>query len=130
MGVAKLKSGRLKSVIARDHKGREIERYAGGIVIPGTPQPPLEPLPPPTLADMADHLGGALVKWAARGFPIAPREERLARLRMCEGGPGQPRCQHWKPAARLGLGKCNHPSCGCTRAKTFLATEKCPIKKW
>jgi hypothetical protein len=128
MGVARLKSGgTVKSVVMRDRDGRELERYEAGIVRPATivaPVPRPEPLPEPTLADMAEHLGGAMVAWAARGFPIAPRELRMQRLAICRA------CEHWREEARFGLGKCAHPSCGCTKAKLFIATERCPVRKW
>lgn len=81
-------------------------------------------LPQPTVADLAARAGGALVKWAARGFPIAPTEVRMRRFEICRA------CEFWRDDARFGLGKCNHPGCGCTKAKLYLATERCPVGKW
>lgn len=124
MGVARTKNGVVKSVVTRDRDGNVLERYESGIIIPGKAGPAPEPLPEPTVLDMADHLGGALVKWAARGFPIADRGLRIHRLGLCR------QCVHWREDARAGLGKCAHPSCGCTKAKVFLKTEKCPIGRW
>lgn len=47
-----------------------------------------------------------------------------ARMAICE------RCEYWSGNARLGLGKCTHSSCGCTRLKQKIATESCPVGRW
>jgi hypothetical protein len=125
MGLARIDSGTIKRVVTRDRAGRQLDAIETPVPAPAVPpgqrQPPL---PEPTLADMAEHLGGAMVAWAARGFPIAPRDLRMQRLAICRA------CEHWREEARFGLGKCAHPSCGCTKAKLFLATERCPVRKW
>jgi hypothetical protein len=46
------------------------------------------------------------------------------RLSICE------RCHLWQPDARMGMGKCTHKSCGCTKIKHKLVTESCPLGKW
>jgi hypothetical protein len=56
--------------------------------------------------------------------PFASDEVIAARRAICEA------CENWENDARFGLGKCNHPKCGCTRAKRGLITEKCPLGKW
>lgn len=124
MGVARLKStGQPLNVTTRDSSGKIISAFS---FRPSSfvPQPSPPPLPEPTLADMASHLGGALIKWAARGFPIADHETRQRRLRLCRA------CPHWDESARANMGKCNHPKCGCTKIKLAIATERCPINKW
>lgn len=85
---------------------------------------------PPTLADKAEHLAGAVVrvgKALLRGEPVrVPDEERDRRLAICRSCPGG----HWKKGGNLGLGECSHPQCGCTRFKHGWATEKCPLNLW
>ena len=79
-----------------------------------------EPLPQPSWDEMIGHLGTALVKWAASGFKIAPPEVRAERYAICRA------CGYWKDDGNLGLGKCTHHKCGCTKAKFHLASERCP----
>lgn len=78
----------------------------------------------PTVAEMVSNFAGALSRWVKAGAPIVPEEEFQRRLAVCRG------CEHWIEAARLGLGKCNAPGCGCTKGKLWFQTETCPLKKW
>jgi hypothetical protein len=78
----------------------------------------------PGVAAKARRLGSALTRWSRAGFPMTQRGEREARRAVCS------RCEHWSPDGNAGLGECAHPSCGCTRAKRALATERCPLGKW
>ena len=78
----------------------------------------------PSLADMAKSFGAALSEWRAAGYPVADEESARARGAACAA------CGHWDPAARLGLGKCRHQECGCTKLKWFLATSRCPEGRW
>jgi hypothetical protein len=87
------------------------------------PTPPVT-LPEPSIADMAGNFKAALADWATAGFPITTREFALARAEICKS------CEFWNAKARLGLGKCTHPKCGCTRLKWWLATSSCPAGKW
>lgn len=100
---------------------------------PIDPQPgPLRPeatvireqLKEPSPAEMAQNFVGAMAKWASSGFALVPREVYEARTAICLA------CEFWDGAARLGLGKCKAPGCGCTGMKRFLVTEKCPKDKW
>lgn len=70
------------------------------------------------------NLGRAVRRWAAAGLPLADRATRRSRAALCAS------CKHWCPTGNLGLGECLAPGCGCTRAKWWLATERCPLGKW
>lgn len=78
----------------------------------------------PTPSQMAANFLTATSAWASAGFPVVTQAQYQARLAVC----GQ--CVFWNPSARLGLGKCTQPHCGCTKFKLWMATEKCPIDKW
>ena len=84
-----------------------------------------KPRPPePTIAELATNFAGAMSRWAADGFAVLDRAGYDARATVCDA------CEFWDGAARLGLGKCKAPGCGCTGMKRWLATEKCPLGKW
>ena len=72
------------------------------------------------------HAAAARVFRAAiTGKAIRVEEEELQyRLSVCRS------CDLWDEGGNVGLGKCNHPGCGCTRMKHGFATERCPLKKW
>jgi hypothetical protein len=82
----------------------------------------------PTVADMATNAGYAA--WRAtqsllRGDTLlVDAEIYAARADACNA------CEYWDASARLGLGKCKHKKCGCTKFKRWLTTEKCPLGKW
>lgn len=78
----------------------------------------------PGLALMAGHFVSAVGKSAMSGFKTASKEEVARRAAICAT------CEYWHNDARLGLGKCMHHKCGCTRLKWRLATESCPLGKW
>lgn len=78
----------------------------------------------PTLAELAGNFAEAMQRWSAAGFPTVTRADFDARSAVCEP------CEYWDGAARLGLGRCNVPGCGCTKLKRWLASEKCPKDKW
>jgi hypothetical protein len=124
MGVARIKSGGvIKSVVTRGPDGAELSRFEPARPVAAQPQqppPPREPLPEPAWDEMIGHLGTALIKWAASGFKIAPPEVRAERYAICRA------CGYWKDDGNLGLGKCTHHKCGCTKAKFHLASERCP----
>lgn len=83
-----------------------------------------DPAPEPTLAELASNFTTATARWAAAGFTVVNAADYAARSTACEA------CEFWDGAARLGLGKCGHAKCGCTRFKRWLATEKCPMGAW
>jgi len=90
-----------------------------------SPVPETVPAPPePTLVDLATNFATATARWAAEGFPVVDQAVYAARAAACDA------CEYWDGAARLGLGKCKHAKCGCTRFKRWLATERCPIARW
>lgn len=92
-------------------------------VVAAAPVP--EPTPEePTVAELATNFTVAVAKWAASGFKVVDGATYAARSAACAG------CEHWSDTARLGLGKCSAPGCGCTRLKRWLATERCPLGKW
>jgi hypothetical protein len=78
----------------------------------------------PTATELAANFSSALARWSAAGFPVVSREIYDDRAAICAP------CEFWDGAARLGLGKCRHKKCGCTKMKRWLATEKCPLGKW
>jgi hypothetical protein len=85
--------------------------------------PPLPPRPaPPTAAEMAHNLKETLSAWARHGFPIASDEVRAARQATCN------ECDWWQQDAFFGSGRCL--KCGCSAAKLYLQTAKCPIGNW
>lgn len=86
---------------------------------------PREPLPePPTIPDMLGNFAGSMLRWAGSGFATVDEVAFRLRLAQCRA------CEFWDEAARAGAGKCNHPRCGCTKAKLWLASERCPIARW
>ena len=72
--------------------------------------------------DMIRNFGTSIAAWATSGFLIADKETFTRRLAICEA------CPFWNPRARFALGKCE--KCGCTKLKHWLATERCPDKRW
>lgn len=104
-------------IIATDDWHRLTREYRAGSVTHQTP-------PEPTIAELASNFTGALVRWSSAGFPTVDSATYAARAAACDA------CLHWHPTARLGLGKCDAPGCGCTSLKRWLTTEKCPQSKW
>ncbi len=86
-----------------------------------TPQPPPDE---PTVAELAANFTGALGRWLSAGAPVVSAEIYATRAAACDA------CPHWSATARLGLGKCSAPGCGCTSLKRWLATERCPLAHW
>ena len=80
-------------------------------------------LPTPAATKLR-NLKLALRRWVGSGCALAPSRERKIRSAICSA------CPHWYGLGNLGLGECRAPGCGCTRAKVWLATERCPIGKW
>jgi hypothetical protein len=80
--------------------------------------------PEPSLADLLENFADAIAVWAQDGFPLRTKAQVLECREICE------RCEFWNGEARLGLGECRHPSCGCTKIKHWLASEHCPKGLW
>ena len=78
----------------------------------------------PTALQMAGTAAKAAVDWIAGGMKVVDEATWQQRIAICAG------CELWDAEARFGLGKCQHPQCGCTKVKQWLATEKCPLGKW
>ena len=78
----------------------------------------------PSAADLLVNFSSAVAQWSAAGFPVATRQTFEERSAVCSA------CEFWDGSARLGLGKCKHKKCGCTRFKRWLASERCPLGKW
>jgi hypothetical protein len=71
-------------------------------------------IPKPTLPQMAEHFGRAMVKWAGSGFKTVAKETYIVRRQICSDCIDGRTCPH----------------CGCQLwAKVALATEKCPEGK-
>ena len=98
------------------------EPCAGGVpILISGPQPPQERA---SVFTKAQRLRVELTEWAKAGAPVASRETRKARTAVCNA------CAYWRPTGNWGLGECQYPGCGCTRAKRYLSTAKCPAGKW
>lgn len=86
------------------------------------------PVAPPIQATPAQikarNLLYALRRWKREGYRLATKPQRNVRAAICSA------CPYWHPAGNLWLGECRAPGCGCTRAKIWLASEKCPLGKW
>lgn len=80
--------------------------------------------PEPRLTDSAENLALAIGRWVKGGFPVASAETIKKRKATCQA------CPYWDGAARMGLGKCKHSKCGCTKFKWWLETETCPDGRW
>jgi hypothetical protein len=78
----------------------------------------------PTLSELAANFSGAIMRWVKAGAPVSSQEVYGERSAVCDA------CQYWDGTARLGLGKCSAPGCGCTSMKRWLQTERCPLGKW
>ncbi len=94
---------------------------------------PPEALVHPTLVDFVGNFAEAAMRAKAfaehHGFKalFVSKKEFEQRLNEgCRKCPGR----YWEEDARLGLSKCSHPQCGCTRLKLWLRSEKCPMNVW
>jgi hypothetical protein len=96
--------------------GPEALSPAGSAWGPGAAVALEEPRP----AEMAKNLAGAAARWIAAGLPVVSQAIYDERTAACGG------CSYWDGKARLGLGKCKAPGCGCTGLKRWLSTETCP----
>jgi len=65
-----------------------------------------------------------MLLWARDGFRLATSPVYKERASICA------QCHLWQSKARLGLGKCGHTACGCTKAKLKVASQACPLGKW
>jgi hypothetical protein len=75
----------------------------------------IQPIPKPTIPQMMEHFGKAMLKWSKSGFKTVDKETYIKRRQICSD------CQP--------TGRCPH--CGCNLfAKVALATETCPERKW
>jgi hypothetical protein len=93
------------------------------------PKPPLPSKPPfehASLITKATRLRRELKQWHRAGHPMTPRLERKRRAAICAA------CEYFNALGNFGMGECRAPGCGCTRAKTWLATSRCPLPepKW
>lgn len=64
--------------------------------------------------------GGA---WLAAGAPLADRETRAVRRRICQA------CDQWQPIEG-NLDTMHCAACKCLAVKLTLATSRCPLGKW
>lgn len=108
---------RVNSITLRGPSGEVLSKQE-------TLPPPIPQPDPPTISEMVGNFGGAMLRWAMAGFATVDEVAFRLRLESCRA------CAFWDESARGGAGKCNHPKCGCTKAKLWLATERCPITRW
>lgn len=81
-------------------------------------------LGPPSVKAIVGNLFSALAREFKGGFKVVAKNIFESRLTTCRS------CPYWEDDARMGLGKCNHPKCGCTRLKLHLASQSCPQNLW
>lgn len=119
--VRRRNGGSLKSSVRRYRDGRieDMTVARSAVMAPPPPRPP-----EPTLIEMGANFAVALAGWIAAGAPVVTEAQYQARLAVCRG------CEFWSESARLGMGKCRHKKCGCTRLKLWLSTQGCPLNKW
>lgn len=77
------------------------------------------PLEDPDALELAKNITVAGARWALAGFPLVDQAGYDARTAACAA------CPYWDGSARLGLGRCKAPGCGCTKFKRWLKTEQC-----
>ena len=75
-----------------------------------------------SLPEMMKNLGQAAILYANDGFRNCTKKEHDERLVICKA------CELWDDAGYMGLGKCR--KCGCSGAKLWMGSSKCPIGKW
>ena len=113
----------VKSVVHRpDLSSGEAPKRVRDEDVRERPPPPPDPLPAiklPTVVELATNFGSAMVKWVAAGVPTVTHEQYQVRAAACEP------CPYWDASARMNLGRCSAPGCGCTSLKRWLATEEC-----
>lgn len=76
----------------------------------------------PSVGQMARNFAVAATDIAKSGFQKVSQEQYSSRMAICN------QCEFWDGKARFGMGKCS--KCGCTGAKQWFASSKCPIDKW
>jgi len=74
----------------------------------------------PTLWQEIKTLAKEISKWKANGFRITCWRVFFARARACQACPFS--------FQRFLIRRCGR--CGCTRAKLWLATARCPERRW
>lgn len=92
--------------------------------VPNPNKPVQEIQTGPTVLQMAANVAKAASDWVSGGMEMANDETQTKRKNICAG------CELWDANARLGLGKCTHEKCGCTKMKVWLATSVCPLGRW
>lgn len=75
-----------------------------------------------SIQDAVANFGNSMVAFAQDGFKGATKQQIDSRLAICKG------CEFWDEGGFFGLGKCK--KCGCSGAKLWLNSSKCPIEKW
>jgi hypothetical protein len=77
-----------------------------------------------SLMTKAQRFKGEMATAAKAGFPMTSRAGRKARRAICNA------CPYFNRKGNWGLGACEAPGCGCTRAKLWFATAVCPKGLW
>jgi hypothetical protein len=63
-----------------------------------------------------------MTTYAIDGFKNATQQLHDERLKVCL------QCEFWSQEKFGGLGKCE--KCGCSGAKLWVLSSKCPLNKW
>jgi hypothetical protein len=112
------------------HSIRHVPDFTRPVIAPPAGPPATTTVgPPPENASLLTKLHrvkAELKVWQAAGRPVAPKAVRKARLAFCSV------CPYYQKLGNWGFGECHAPGCGCTRAKLWMATSRCPLipPKW
>ena len=114
----------MKFIVFESGKGltrNPIDPVTNEMLVPPAAVEPVAPLVlhEPTTAELVGNFAIAMGRWIKAGFPVLTEEQYQQRSRICDA------CEMWDASARLGLGKCKAPGCGCTSIKRWLKTEQC-----
>lgn len=78
----------------------------------------------PNLMTQAINLAKSIPAIVESGCKLVPDDVYEVRLGICAT------CYFWDENDNAGFGKCNHPKCGCSKAKQRIAISSCPIGNW
>lgn len=94
----------------------------GGKILASDPGPVTpSKLTGPSLIAKVRTLKAELSRWSKAGYKLAPATVRRTRLKACQS------CEFYRARGNMGFGECK--LCGCTRAKLWLASTRCPYPK-
>lgn len=76
-----------------------------------------------TSLEKAAQFAGAMWNWAKiDGLKVVDKTGFDSRKEICS------KCEHWNQAGFGGMGQCK--VCGCSGAKLYIPSSRCPLGKW